>query len=346
MSFFNQILPMAIERNKPLQHFNTFGIAAQADYFVAVSSEAELLDILHQWEGPTPFLLGGGSNLLLTQDVSGLVIKNEIRGKELQPHGDNEVLLVAGGGENWHELVLWSLEQGLGGLENLSLIPGTLGAAPIQNIGAYGVELESVFHHLEAIEIKTGARKRFSHADCRFAYRNSIFKNELKGQYMITRVGLRLTTHHHRIETSYGAIRHELDRHQITAPTPKDVSEAVIRIRSSKLPSPSELGNSGSFFKNPIVAVSKLKEIQRQHPAVPSYPVSESEVKVPAGWLIEQCGWKGKRVGDAGTYEKQALVLVNHGSATGQQLWSVAETIIEAVEEQFGIRLEPEVNVL
>jgi len=339
-------MSMELERDRSLAGFNTFGIAATAKYFVAVDSVDKLQSVLDSFEGPAPFILGGGSNLLLTGDVKGLVLKNEIKGKRLEPLGEGKMLLTAGGGENWHELVRWSLNQGLGGLENLSLIPGTVGAAPIQNIGAYGVELQEVFHHLEAVNIQTGKLHRFDKEDCQFGYRNSIFKNELKGQYFITRVAMVLTTENHRIETSYGAIQQELSNHHITKPTPKDISDAVIRIRSSKLPDPAEIGNSGSFFKNPVVSKEQFGTIARDHPEAPYYPLPDGSIKVPAGWLIEQCGWKGKRVGNTGTYKNQALVLVNHGNATGMEVWEHAERIMESVEKQFGIRLQPEVNVL
>ncbi|MCB0550828.1 MAG: UDP-N-acetylmuramate dehydrogenase [Phaeodactylibacter sp.] len=337
---------MDIRENVSLKTYNTFGVDARARYFVEVHSTEELQEVVRQWPGERPFILGGGSNLLLTGEINRLVIRNCITGMAITGKSDDKAWVSAGGGENWHRFVLWCLEQGLGGIENLSLIPGTAGAAPIQNIGAYGRELKEVFHRLEAVELSTGALHSFGREACRFGYRDSIFKRELKGLYGITRVTLELSTANHQIDTSYGAIRQTLEEQGISAPTIQDVSRAVIAIRSAKLPDPSVLGNSGSFFKNPEVSTSQLQRLKTQHPEIPHYPVNAHVAKIPAGWLIEQAGWKGQRVGDAGCYEKQALVLVNYGRASGRDIYELAERIQQSVEEKFGIRLEMEVNVI
>lgn len=337
---------MKIETDVSLKPYNTFGIAARAAHFARVDSVEALQEVLRQWSGSAPFILGGGSNLLLTHDLSGLVLLNVLRGREVLPETENTVLLRAGGGENWHELVQWSLEQGLGGLENLSLIPGTAGAAPIQNIGAYGVELSEVFHRLQAVELSSGRTVYFSREDCAFGYRDSLFKGAAKGLYCITEIELRLTRREHRINSSYGAIQDLLAERGIAEPSPQDISEAVIAIRQSKLPDPAQIGNSGSFFKNPEIAPDRWAALRQQFPDMPGYPLPSGLVKVPAGWLIERAGWKGKRIGQVGTYHKQALVLVNHGQATGAEVWAFAERIMEAVQAEFGIALEVEVNLV
>lgn len=337
---------MKTRENVSLKQYNTFGVEARARHFAEVKNTGQLQEVLRQWPGGRPFILGGGSNLLLTGEVSRLVIKNSISGRSVADIKGNKAWVSAGGGENWHAFVLWCLENGLGGIENLSLIPGTAGAAPIQNIGAYGRELKDVFHTLEAVELDTGAIHSFGKEACRFGYRDSIFKQELKGQYCITRITLELTTADHDLEVSYGAIRQTLEEQGITTPTIHDISRAVIAIRSEKLPDPSVLGNSGSFFKNPELPEAQFRQLQRQHQDMPFYPAGDSRVKVPAGWLIEQAGWKGRRIGDAGCYEKQALVLVNHGRASGREIYALAEQIRQSVEEKFGVWLEMEVNVM
>lgn len=337
---------MNIRENISLKAHNTFGVEARARYFTEVNNTRELQEALRQWAGERPFILGGGSNILLTGEINRLVIKNNIGGRAVTGTAGDKAWISAGGGENWHRLVLWSLELGLGGLENLSLIPGTVGAAPIQNIGAYGRELREVFHALEAVELDTGALHSFDKEACRFGYRDSIFKRELKGRYCITRVSLELTTANHNLDTSYGAIRQMLESRGVANPTIHDISRAVIAIRSEKLPDPEVLGNSGSFFKNPETPLTQLEKLQKCYPDIPYYPFGEGSVKVPAGWLIEQAGWKGKRIGDAGCYEKQALVLVNHGQASGKEIFKLAERIQQSVEEKFGIVLEMEVNVI
>lgn len=338
---------MIIQRQVPLTNYNTFGIAARAGFFVSICSVEELVAALGQKAYPRKFILGGGSNLLFTQDVPALVIHINTMGKEIVNEDENTVTLRIAAGENWHQVVLWTIEHGFGGLENLSLIPGKVGAAPIQNIGAYGVELKDVFVECEAVSIHTLQRERFSREACEFGYRDSIFKGHAKGNYVIISVTLRLTKKEHHIKTEYGAIQNLLQAQGITQPTLKEISNAVIAIRSSKLPNPSELGNSGSFFKNPFISRSQLEQLQKEYPTIPFYPTSdESFVKIPAGWLIEQCGFKGKRVGDAGVYEKQALVLVNYGSATGKDILELAHTIQKEIANKFHIHLEPEVNII
>ncbi|MCB0592588.1 MAG: UDP-N-acetylmuramate dehydrogenase [Lewinellaceae bacterium] len=337
---------MKIQENVSLRAYNTFGIEARARHFVEIHSAGELQEALRLWQGGRPFILGGGSNILLTGEAERLVIKNSIRERAMADGKGGSARVSAGGGENWHDFVLWCLSHELGGIENLSLIPGTAGAAPIQNIGAYGVEIQDVFSSLEAVDLDTGAIHSFGKTACRFGYRDSIFKRELKGQYCITRITLELTTANHRLNTSYGAIRETLEAQGIAAPTIHDVSRAVIAIRSSKLPDPAVLGNSGSFFKNPELPRGRYEELQQDYREMPSYPTGEGWVKIPAGWLIEQAGWKGKRLGDAGCYEKQALVLVNHGRATGKDILNLAQQIRLSVEEMFGIWLEMEVNVI
>lgn len=328
-----------------LKSYNTFGISVKCRILYKIRSNFDLHRILEEEKGPY-FILGGGSNLLLTKDQELIVLKNEIQGIEVLSESEDEILLKVGGGIVWHEFVLWSIEQGYGGVENLSLIPGTVGAAPIQNIGAYGVELEQVFHALIAINLETGQEVTFSKDECAFGYRDSIFKQTLKGQYFIVSVILRLTKNQHQLNTSYGAISNELEKRGINEPTIKDISDVVIDIRQSKLPDPAVIGNSGSFFKNPIIPLVQYEQLIKTFPIMPSYPVDEKQVKIPAGWLIDQAGWKGKRIGDAGSYEKQALVLVNHGEASGKEILDFAFMIIEDVKGKFGIELTPEVNIL
>lgn len=335
---------MNYEKDKSLQSFNTFGIDVKAESFVEVQSVEELQNVLLENKKPV-FILGGGSNLLLTKKVKGLVIHNSIFGKKVERDFPKSVYVSAGGGENWHEFVLWAIKKGLGGIENLSLIPGRVGASPIQNIGAYGVELKDVFHKLEAVELATGKIHVFRKKDCHFGYRESIFKKKLKGQFCITKVYFKLSKNP-KLHLNYGAIKQQLEAKKITIPTIKDISKAVIKIRSSKLPDPAELGNSGSFFKNPEISKRQFKQLQKLFPQIVFYPLENGKIKVPAGWLIEQCGWKGKRVGNTGSHAKQALVLVNYGNATGKEVYQLAMKIIDSVEQKFGIKLSAEVNVL
>ena len=297
-----------------------------------------------EWHSMPLLILGGGSNMLLTKDFEGLVAKNNILGREVVSQNPDEIRVKIGGGEVWHDIVLWTIAQGWNGLENMSLIPGSVGAAPIQNIGAYGKELKDVFVECEAVNLQSGEIRTFFLVECEFGYRESVFKNQLKGQFVIVSVTMRLSTHPE-LNTSYGTISKELEVLGISHPTAKDISDAVIAIRQSKLPDPAILGNSGSFFKNPIIPVSDYEEIAYENPGLPSYPSSEGFVKVPAGWLIDQAGWKGKRVGKCGVHEKQALVLVNYGGATGDEIFQLSEDIIADIIQKYGIELEREVNI-
>ena len=334
---------MVVKKQVSLKNHNTFGIDVQAKYYVEVFSETDLKNALLNNKEPI-FLLGGGSNLLLRRDVEGLIIKNRIFGKRVVAEDDYEVLVEVGGGENWHEIVLWTLDNGWSGLENLSLIPGTIGASPIQNIGAYGVELKDVFHQLSAIDLYSLENIMFHHSDCQFGYRDSIFKRELKGKIAITKVYFRLSKIPN-IQIDYGDIQAVLKDKKISHPTPKDVSNAVIQIRQSKLPDPAELGNSGSFFKNPEIEKTHFLILQKKFPDIAFYPLPNGQIKIPAGWLIEHSGWKGKRIGNCGSHARQALVLVNYGGATGDEIWNLALQIKESIQLKFGIEITPEVNI-
>ncbi len=338
---------MKIERDVSLQSMNSFGLSAKAARLVVVKSVEEVKKLLDVGLSAPFMILGGGSNcLFIDERYPGLVLKNEIRGIELVDERQEEVILKVGAGENWHEVVCWCVEHGYGGIENLSLIPGTMGAAPIQNIGAYGVELKDVFHQLEAINLQTGEVRIFDQQACQFAYRNSIFKLALKGQFLITQVYLRLSKDKHQLNTRYGAITSLLEKKGISKPAIRDISEAVIAIRQSKLPDPSTIGNAGSFFKNPEISPAQFEVLQAKYPTVVHYPGTNGTIKVPAGWLIEQCGWKGKRVGKVGCYAQQALVIVNYGDATGEEIKAHALAVAESVKEKFDISLTPEVNFI
>ena len=337
---------MEILENISLTAYNTFGLAAKARYFIEINSLDELRAALSLEGYPEIFIISGGSNMLLAKDLDALVLHINLKGKKIVGETDDRVTLKVMAGENWHELVLWSLEQGFGGLENLSLIPGNTGTAPIQNIGAYGVELKDIFVSCEAIRLNDQKIRKFTKNECRFGYRDSIFKQEAKGEYIITSVTLELTKKDHKISTGYGAIEDELKKQGIYNPTIKDVSDAVIRIRQRKLPDPKTLGNSGSFFKNPILSASQFHIFTKCHPEAPFYKLAEDAYKIPAGWLIEQVGFKGKSFGDAGVHKNQALVLVNHGKATGAQLMDLAQKIMDTVEKRFGITIVPEVNII
>jgi UDP-N-acetylmuramate dehydrogenase len=334
-----------IEKNISLKPFNTFGIDVNAAYFSRFSSSEEL-SILFKETKDLPFLIiGGGSNLLLTVDFNGIVLRNEILGKTILEETADSVLVKIGSGENWHEFVLWAVENGFGGVENMSLIPGSVGASPMQNIGAYGVEIKDVFDHLLAYHIESGETHRFSLEECQFGYRESVFKRALKNQYVITEVCFRLEKNR-KVNTTYGAIEQELQKMGISSPTIRDVSNAVISIRQSKLPNPAELGNAGSFFKNPVVDVSIADAILEKFPSAPVYPAENSKKKLAAGWLIEQAGWKGKTEGTCGVHKLQALVLVNYGGSTGTQIYDLSTAIITDIQEKFGVTLEREVNIL
>ncbi|MEO5776188.1 MAG: UDP-N-acetylmuramate dehydrogenase [Flavobacterium sp.] len=337
---------MTIQNNFSLKKYNTFGIEAKAKQFVAVHSVEDLKTILHENKSVPKFVLGGGSNMLLTQDIHALVIHIDLKGKKVLKEDPDFVWVESQAGENWHEFVLWTIDQNFGGLENMSLIPGNVGTTPVQNIGAYGTEMKDTFVSCDAVNIATQETKTFSKEDCHFGYRESIFKHEAKDQFIITSVIFKLTKRNHRINTSYGDITKELEKQDIVIPTLKDVSNAVIAIRQSKLPDPKELGNSGSFFKNPIIPKEQYEKAHALHPEMPHYVISETEVKVPAGWLIERAGFKGKRFGDAGIHKNQALVLVNYGNATGQEILAVSRDIQATILKEFGISIEAEVNVI
>ncbi|VAW12353.1 UDP-N-acetylenolpyruvoylglucosamine reductase [hydrothermal vent metagenome] len=337
---------MPVQENISLKTYNTFGIEAKAKFFCEINSLNDLEETLQLDEYPEKFIISGGSNMLITNDIDALVIHINLKGKTILHEDEEQVLIQVMAGENWHQMVLWALDNNYGGLENMSLIPGNTGTAPIQNIGAYGVELKDNFESCEAMEITTQKIKKFTKEDCQFGYRDSFFKNEGKGKYIITSVNFRLSKRNHLLNTSYGAIETELKKWKIENPTIKDVSNAVISIRQSKLPDPAKLGNSGSFFKNPVVSRLEFDTFTNDHPNAPFYKVSKDTYKIPAGWLIEQCGFKGKRYGDAGIHENQALVLVNHGNASGAEILALAHTIIESVNEKFGIKIAPEVNII
>ena len=337
---------MKIYDNFSLKKYNTFGIEAKAKQFVAVHTVAELKTVLEQHQYDKKFILGGGSNMLLTQDIDALVIHVDLKGKRIVKEDDDFVWVESNAGEEWHEFVLWTIDQNFGGLENMSLIPGNVGTTPVQNIGAYGTEIKDTFVSCEAMHINTQTMKTFTKDACHFGYRESVFKQEAKDQYVITSVVFKLTKRNHKINTSYGDITGELVKNNIKNPTLKDVSNAVIAIRKSKLPDPKELGNSGSFFKNPIISKSQFEKVQEHFSEIKFFEVSATEVKVPAGWLIEHAGLKGYRKNDAGVHKNQALVLVNYGNATGQEILDLSRYVQKTVFDKYGIAIEAEVNVI
>ena len=335
---------MKIQENISLKAYNTFGINVNAKRFIRVDSVYQLQQLLNIEKDV--FLISGGSNMLLTKDIYKLVVYIDIKGISIDKEDDNFVYLTVNAGENWHDFVLYCVAQNYGGLENLSLIPGNVGTCPIQNIGAYGVEVKDTITKLEAINIETTKLHTFSNDNCNFGYRNSIFKNKVKGEFVITSVAFKLTKQNHKLNTSYGSIETELSSKNIISPTLKNISDAVIAIRQTKLPDPKEIGNSGSFFKNPVIKKSAFINLQKDYPNIPSYTISENEIKVPAGWLIETAGFKGKRFGACGVHEKQALVLVNYGNASGKDIHGLAKKIQTHILNQFNIDLEIEVNVI
>lgn len=337
-----------MQENFSLKPFNTFGVEAKAKYFIEVNSIEELIETLKNSHTQTlPLLfLGGGSNLLFTQDFDGLAIKLNLKGISEEVINENEVLATAKAGENWHEFVLFCLNKNYGGLENLSLIPGNVGTSPMQNIGAYGTEIKDIFVDCKVLNLETLEVETFDLEKCRFGYRDSIFKQEGKGKYVILEVSFKLTKENHLIKTEYGAIKSELENLGIKNPTIQDISKAVINIRQSKLPDPKEIGNAGSFFKNPTIPLAQFENSKEQFPNIQGYPNGEF-VKVPAGWLIEQCGWKGKQIGNVASHQLQALVIVNAtGNASGKEIFDFSTMIINSVKEKFGIELEREVNIL
>lgn len=331
--------------NASLKEYNTFGIDVEAKTLFIIHTEEELRLVLKELEGTECKILGGGSNILCTKDIKQPVIKMAIPGIRIVEESESHIIVEAGSGESWHGFVMWTLAMGYGGLENLSLIPGCVGAAPMQNIGAYGVEQDQNFTFLDAMNLNTGKVRRFTREECRFGYRESIFKKEERGTYAILRVAYRLTKKEHALHLDYGVIRDVLQEKNITNPGIRDISDAVIAIRSSKLPDPAKLGNAGSFFKNPVISTTQFSGLREQYPTMPSFPVSDMEIKVPAGWLIEQCGLKGYRQGDAGIHQHQALVLVNFGNATGTEILQLSAFVQKSVFEKFHIAIEPEVNV-
>ena len=337
---------MKIETNFSLKKYNTFGIEAKANQFIEIQSEDELVEVLKNHPNEPKFILGGGSNMLLTQDIDALVIHINIKGKNIIKENENYVWVEGKAGENWHEFVLWNIEQNFGGLENMSLIPGNVGTTPVQNIGAYGAEIKDTFVSCNTIQISNQENRTFYKEECNFGYRESIFKQEEKDKYIITSVIFKLTKKDHKINTSYGDIIKELEDQNCNNPGLKDVSNAIIAIRRRKLPDPKERGNSGSIYKNPIIPKTHFIKIQEKHPEMPHYVISDTEVKVPAGWLIENAGYKGKRFGDAGIHKNQALVLVNYGNATGKEIVEVSKNIQNSIKELFDISIEAEVNII
>ena len=337
---------MQIKENISLKPYNTFGIDVKAAQFVSVTSLTDLKTVVALHKQSEILVIGGGSNMLLTHAQNKLVIHINIKGIAIIQQDENHVYVKANAGENWHEFVLWCLDRDYGGLENLSLIPGNVGTAPIQNIGAYGVELKDSFVSCEALNIENQKLQVFSNEDCKFGYRNSIFKGEEKGKFILTSVTFKLTKKLHQLHIDYGAIQSQLANKNIPNPSIKDISNAVIAIRESKLPNPKHIGNSGSFFKNPVISKTHYKSLQEKFNDIPCYPVSNQDVKVPAGWLIEKAGFKGKRFGNYGVYDKQALVLVNYGGATGHDILALSKLIQKTVIRLFDIAIEAEVNIL
>jgi UDP-N-acetylmuramate dehydrogenase len=337
-----------IEENINLKAYNTFGINATARYFCSITNEDELRSLLQTdlFKNEKVLILGGGSNILFTKDFDGLVVKADLKGIQVVDENDETVSIKSMSGENWHDLVVYCVNHNWGGLQNLSLIPGTVGAAPIQNIGAYGIELKDVLKEVSGIDLINGEVKSFLNHECAFGYRESIFKHQLKEKFFISSVTLSLTKKNHIINISYGAINETLKEMNIDEPSLKSISDAVIHIRKSKLPDPAQLGNAGSFFKNPTISLTHYQSLQKAFPKIPGYHSVNQEVKVPAGWLIEQCGWKGKRINDIGVHTHQALVIVNYGNGNGQEILQLAMQIISSVKQKFYINLTPEVNII
>jgi UDP-N-acetylmuramate dehydrogenase len=339
---------MIIKQNVDLLPFNTFGLRSTAKFLSTIESvtEAKALFDSDIFRKEKHFILGGGSNILLTKDFDGLVAKVEIKGKEVIAEDDSTITLKVGSGENWHQFVMYCVDRNYGGIENLSLIPGTVGAAPMQNIGAYGVEIKKNILGVEAVEISTGDVRYFDNEGCKFGYRESIFKQEVKDQFLISSITLKLTKRDHQFNISYGAIDETLKKLGSQTLSIKSISDAVIYIRSNKLPDPARIGNAGSFFKNPSIQADLMDFIKKDFPSLPTFPSTEGLVKIPAAWLIEQCGWKGKTFGNIGVHQHQALVLVNYGGGEGEKIWELAMKIKESVKEKFNVTLQPEVNVI
>ncbi len=337
---------MTIQENTSLKPYNTFGVDVSARFFTEISSTEDLTETLKLTQSSTLLFLGGGSNILFTKDFDGLAVQLNLKGITEEIIDDNEVLVTAKAGENWHQFVLFCLDKNYGGLENLSLIPGNVGTSPMQNIGAYGTEIKDVFESCKVLNLETLEIEIFNLEKCRFGYRDSIFKQEGKGKYVILEVTFKLTRKDHKIDVEYGAIKLELDHLNIINPTIQDVSKAVIHIRQSKLPDPKVIGNAGSFFKNPSIPLTQFEDLKQKFDNIPGYQNGDF-VKVPAGWLIEQCGWKGKQIGNVASHRLQALVIINAtGNATGKEIFDFSTMIIDSVKEKYGIALEREVNII
>lgn len=337
----------AIQENISLLSFNTFGIDAKARYFTTINTLDEAVSLFETSLFKQKHLfLGGGSNILFTRDFDGLVCKVNLKGIEKVVEHREGLTIKVSAGEQWHQVVRYCVEQDWGGIENLSLIPGTTGASPIQNIGAYGLEIKDVIHSVEALDIETGELKVFDAPSCQFGYRESIFKLDLKNKFLIVSVSLNLTKHHHNLTLGYEALHNELIKKGIVHPSVRDISDTVMDIRQQKLPNPALIGNAGSFFKNPIIDLKSWENLKKNFPSIPGYPEAGNKIKVPAAWLIEQCGWKGKTVGPVGVHKNQALVLVNYGQGCGEDILRLAMDIIASVKEKFDIPLQPEVNII
>jgi len=339
---------MIEESNYSLKQLNTFGLDVSASTLVRITTKDQLPQLFKsdKFRTQRKMILGGGSNVLFTKNFIGLIIKLEVSGVEIIEEDDDQAIVAFGAGENWHGCVQWAIDQNLGGIENLSLIPGTIGAAPMQNIGAYGVEIKDIFHSLTAYEIDTGKFVTFYKEDCHFDYRYSIFKGKARDRYIITQVNLRLTKKNHVYNIDYGNLKQTLTEVGVQELSLENISRAIIQIRQSKLPDPNQIGNAGSFFKNPVVNSDFFEALKSAFEHIPGYAHSDNSIKVPAAWLIEYCGWKGKRFGDAGVHDKQSLVLVNHGKATGKELVQLSKKIQASVQSTFGIALQPEVNFI
>ncbi|MBS1488599.1 MAG: UDP-N-acetylmuramate dehydrogenase [Bacteroidetes bacterium] len=338
---------MKIDKNISIKPYNTFGIDCLASYFCELSSLTDLQELIASdlFKKEKHLILGRGSNVLFTKDFEGIVIHNSIKGIVIDAEEEDYIHLRVNSGELWHDLVMYCVRHQWGGVENLSLIPGTVGAAPIQNIGAYGVEVKDVIEKVEVIDLHNGHTRVLSKEECKFGYRESVFKHEREKNFFISSVTLTLTKKNHRFTTSYGALNSTLNQMNHGVQTLQAISEAVIKIRTEKLPDHQAMGNAGSFFKNPEISESLFQKIKEQYPSIPFYPAANQQVKVPAGWLIEQCGWKGKRIGDAGVHAHQALVLINYGHASGEEIFSLSKKISVSVKEKFSITLTPEVNI-
>ena len=327
-----------------LKDFNTFGIDVLADNFNKAKNEDEILHFLIE-NKCNPLILGGGSNILFKNNINKPILKIEIKGIQIIEENENSIYVSVGAGENWNDFVRWSLAKNYGGIENLSLIPGNVGSAPIQNIGAYGAELKDVFHSCRAISIDNKIIKTFIKDECNFTYRSSIFKEKLKNKYVISRVTFRLSKTNHVINSEYKPLKNLLNERGIITPTIQDISKLVIEIRTNKLPDPKKIGNCGSFFKNPIISNLKFKNLFKKFNTIPNYKISKNEVKIPAAWLIEECGFKGKIEGKTGTHKKHALVIVNNGGASGEEIYKFSQNIKKSVLKKFNILLEEEVNI-